>query len=336
MITQLMLIILAPFLFLPKYSVAIDKLIFYVLLLLITCFASLNVFNNDIEGYQLIFENPYAYAEIGYIALIEVLKYFGAQSHRSILIFYAILLAALFIYTQRIYKDVKLFPFVYILFLLPLDITQVRFGISSALVVLAFLLDGSKKNGSVIFTLCLAASIHYFSLVIFLIYLISLRVGKNLWFFASLGFFINLALIKYFPLLADRFGLNFRTLHNYQTDEFKLSSLVIWGGAVLFNIFILSKFKKGVNFINQRDNILFSRIFNFSVASLIMLPGLIYMFEFNRLYRFVLFALIIPAIVLHNNSRKMHFFIPVIALNFLLGIYYSVELDYDKILWSFL
>lgn len=53
---------------------------------------SLNSQNNDYEAYLALFDDPSGYAEIGYIVLVNSLKYIGFESHRSVLIFLSLLL----------------------------------------------------------------------------------------------------------------------------------------------------------------------------------------------------------------------------------------------------
>lgn len=339
MYTQIFLFIIAPIILSFRYSNNLNRVLTWFLMLAVFLFASLNEFNNDIEGYQEIFINPYNYAEIGYSFLVDALKFLGATDHSAVLFFYALLIFTLFIKVLHFEKSAKLFPFFYILFLLPLDITQVRFAIASSLVMLCLLCYRNFAPMITLIMLLISSSIHYFSTLLVVIFIFSIYFKKNVLLITITGFIFNIVFIKYVSVYFDSFGIDFRTLHNYISSEIKISSLFIWGGAVLINILLIQRYVGKISNDNliSIDNI--NLMLRFSIYSLMMLPGLVYMFEFNRIYRFVLFELVFASLILANYLKKPYdsrLTLSVAVLHFFLGIYYSYDLDFDKIIWSFL
>lgn len=339
MYTQAFLIVIAPIIFYFRYSDFLNKILAWFLMLAAFLFISLNEFNNDIEGYREIFINPYNYAEIGYGFLVDALKFLGATDHSAVLFFYGLLIFILFVNVLQFEKSARLFPFAYLLFLLPLDITQVRFAIASSLVMLCLVCYRNFSPIVAFVILLVSVSIHYFSALLVVVFIFSIYFKKNVLPITIAGFIFNIFFIKYVSLYFDAFGFDLRTLHNYISNEIKISSLFIWGGAVSINILLIQRFARKIS----NDNLIcFNNVdlmLRFSIYSLMMLPGLIYMFEFNRVYRFVLFELVFASLILANYLKKPYdskLALSVVAIHFILGIYYSYELDFDKIIWSFL
>jgi hypothetical protein len=295
--------------------------------------------NQDYAAYVGFFDEPRGYAEIGYVYLVESLKYIGFASHFSVLLTLSILIVLTFL---NLYKYTSYLPVVlifYLMFLFPIDVVQIRNTFVVFITLNAILFLYEKRYVLFILLAFVAITFHYMAIVYLAMVFASFFLkGKNPYFLILLSLVISTFLVK-FALSSESFVQEFRTLHNY-VSEGKLSSVLIWGSNVILFVFLVRIFVfknlMGVDSVCSRFH--FSHfIYTIILASLIFLPGLYYLFEFNRLYRFVLLLILIfmGATFRYISIKNRIFLYVYLIFSFgFFGFYYSSELDFDWILFG--
>lgn len=321
----------------------VRNLIFISIMLFIFFAVSLNRQNQDYENYVQIFENPSVYAEIGYVALVEGLKYIGFESHRGVLLCLAILLFYTF---HRIYRYAPHFPYYlifYLLFLFPVDLIQIRNTFSVLIALNLYLSFFERKTVSSGFWLAILFSFHYIGFVYLGLLVASFLAASRFGLvFIAISFLMATVLFYVASNYSDL--ITARTLSHYFTSG-KFSSVIVWGVPVLLFIFFARcKFFLG-EMLHHRSYVdIKGRAYDFSryvyfiiLSSVIFLPGLYFMHEFNRLYRFVFILIVIYFGVVSIYMRPVHrfyvFFVFLVVFSFF-GIYYSRELDYDWVVFG--
>lgn len=327
-------IFIIPFL-LVRNNKKLASVFFVVLVAFIFIFLALNSQNQDYEAYVNIFDNPRLYAEIGYVYLIDFLKFSGFQTHRSVLF----CLALLIVYTlYRIYCYSFYFGFLlilYVIFLYPLDIIQIRNTFAVFIFINSVFYFYEKRY--ILFFLASLMSIlfHSFAFLYVALFLASLFLRtKKSYFRVILFLIIFIIFIKISPML------NIRTLSAYVSDG-KFLSVVTWGIVVIaflimvqyliFNKYTLKKLE------NEGALSIAYLFHSIILASVAFLPGLYLLFEFNRLYRLVFLLMIIFTSVIFeyiSSSVKFVFCIFFLIVFSFFSFYYANELNYDWILFG--
>lgn len=329
------LFLFLPILFIYSRFNFIINYFFIIILFLIVFF---NRQNNDYLGYQEIFQNSNNYSDFGYSFLIDILKFFGATDHVSVIICLSILIFITFLRLSIICNYCYALVILYFIFLLGIDLNQIRYTFAIFFIINS-ILDLSKKRYILSFSyLLFAFSFHYFSiLLIFLIFISFYDLNSNnVYKKAFFGFIFVLLTINILIEFFIQSGFEIRTLNSYFTD-FKLHSLIVWGLTTLLFIFIINYFKTKSDINLFKINYLFILIMNISIYSLMLSPGLLYILEFNRLYRGVLMLLNIAGIILIGYlslKNKIYLFLFLFLINLFLGFYYSFQINFDYTYWG--
>lgn len=326
----------APILiFLSKYRV-IFSWIFIFIIFLIICF---NKQNNDFEGYQDIFQDPASYAEPGYIFLVDLLKLLGANGHESVLLSFAVLVSYSFRKIFHLTKYFYLWAYIYFLFLLPLDITQVRFGIASFLILNSTLLFYKKNNIYGLLLLISSVLFHYVAIIFFIIIIFSMIKYdyRKLIYISVFLFLSSFLFFKYIFDILPELGLPVRNLYSYTLDGIKYISWATWVTPIVITLIISETFEKKSSIKNYEIFYLYSLIKRITIISLGFSAGLLYLYEFNRVYRliFMFQSLSVIFLLSYLGCRlRLYLYLYLVILIGFFGIYYSYNLKYDYIYWG--
>lgn len=328
-------IFIMPFL-LAKNNKNFALVLFLVLLFFIFITLGLNSQNQDYDAYVDIFINPYFYTEIGYVYLINFLKFLGFQTHRSVLFS----LSFLVVYTfYRTYSYSFYFGFLiilYILFLFPLDVIQIRNTFAVFIFLNAVFFFHEKRY--ILFFLASLVSVlfHSFAFLYISLLLISIFLRGKRSYFRVFLFLI----IFYFSMKLSSL-LNIRTLSAYFSNG-KFLSVVTWGVVVLVFLIMVHYLilnKRTLKILENKGSLRVVVFFHSIIlASIAFLPGLYLLFEFNRLYRLVFLLMIIFTSIVFKYislSAKVFFYIYFLVVFSFFSFYYSNELNYDWVLFGF-
>ena len=293
--------------------------------------------NNDFDSYEEIFQSPFIYADVGYAFLVELLKVFGANGHTSVLLFFSLLVGIVGFKITSYSRYSFLWFYLYLIFILPLDITQIRFGIASFGIIYSVLLFHQDRKFISYCLLLLASSVHYFAIIPASLFFMSNNnfVRKNLLLTVLLIFIVSFLLFLSIGFLSAIFPV--RTLLEYQSFNLKYHSLFFWVLPLLVLLGVLKYFSAKCDMYSDRNYDLYKFLFNMSFLSVGFFSGLLILFEFNRLYRFsYLLTFLAGILLLPNLQPKKRILLSsiLVAYAFLYGIYYSSELDYDWIFWG--
>lgn len=147
-----------------------------------------------------------------------------------------------------------------------------------------------------------------------------------------LSFILVPLLIKILILIFDT-----RTLHAYISDTIKIHSLIIWGGPYLFDLFLISYIRKRITIsddhIKEWINIVFSLLLFLSVFA----PLLLYIDEINRIFRnaLILKYLIMMSLAQYMNRKTRYLLYSyLLGFTFALSIYYTLQIDYNYIVFG--
>jgi hypothetical protein len=340
MITLFFITLISLF-FILYFNSNFNKLLGFIFLFISFFVIALNRSNQDYEGYESIFEDPSGYAEIGFVWLIELLKFIGFEGHYSVLLSFSMLYIFTFIRLMHYIKNIYLAVIFYFIFLMPIDITQIRFAISYFLFINSLLYLNSKyKIISLIFLLA-SLALHYSS-IIFLIIILFYFMNVFAHFKIIKSVIASLVLsfsFGYILFAIDILGIPVRTLGNYFSDELKFHSFVIW---ILPIIIIISVYKHCEKFIGRNDESVI-HLYNIFIAvsslSIIFSFGLLHLYEFNRIYRAILLILSLAGVILvdqiDGKRKKIYLSLFIFIWNLIFGLYYSSVLNFDSIYWSY-
>lgn len=317
-------------------SLGASRLSGVFLIFVVTGLFIFNRQNNDYQGYVEIFDNPELYAEIGYVTLVNGIKFLGG-SHESVLLALGFLVAFTLLRLEAHSRLIFVALICYFIFPMPVDITQIRNTFALFLFINSLLeLSKGRLLFSLLFVLS-GVSFHYLGVVYLLIWFALLFRRFRLFNFAVLFSFV-ISLISV-PILIKYFGDSpaVRTFSYYMADDPKYHSFFIWGIPVVIDILLIFLFFKRYEF---RRNSGYQLIFIFESVifiSFAFLPGLLYVDEFNRLYRtmfilkYFLVALIIP--LLDFKRACVLAFYALLSAS-ILAFHYAALLDYDQVLFG--
>ena len=336
MFTTLIAISFSPILiYLYRYRLLITPLFISIVFFLVAS----NAHNHDFEAYQLIFDNPAFFVEPGYALLVDILTLLGFNSHRSVLFVFAI---TIFVTLSRIIKlSIYFFLWIYLyfIFLLPLDITQIRFGIASFIFFNAVISLSKKKKLESTLLALVGISFHVVLLIPSLILLLSMANVSNSIrsAFTLILFLFSILFFEFvFPFLVNS-GFQLRTLLSYVSYDIKPFSLVVWCLPIASTIFLFRHLEGDSTIKDCKAYTIYTLIVNFSIISLGFSAGLIYLHEFNRIYRLVLMLLFFSGVILLGNlkaKQRLCLYYYLVALSGALGLFYAFSLNYDYIYWG--
>ncbi len=295
---------------------------------------SLNTQNPDYEGYIKIFDNPYLYTDIGYVKLIECLKFIGLGSHRYILVLLSLLIVFTFFRILKYAHMFGVFVLLYLLFLFPLDVTQIRNTFMVFFAINAFFYYFEKKKIRFILFILLQCSFHYLGILLLLLYPISLFMRGKRKITISILFFVLSFIIMFFAK-SYLYLISIRTLSSYISPTIKIYSLAIWGTPLFFFI-IITQFKKSIRNIINKDSFL-NYLYSFMLSMLCFLPLVVYFTEFNRVFRLsFLIILILSSYIFRylNLTERLVLSLFLILLFSSFSLFYSYQLNYDWILFD--
>lgn len=311
-------------------------------IILVGLFIMFNRGNNDYQAYYDMFYFPGMYAEPGYSFLIKIIKMLGGTDHTYVLIVLGLFWIITF---YRYSKYTNMFNFVlllYVIFPFVLDITQIRNTFLMLFVLNAILSFHKGKKIWAFVLLGIGSTFHSFGLFFIVLFLLLLfKKGKGYYKFvillSTLGLFLMPYIIKlsiaYIPIqrVVDRIIL-------YTSSSIKISSLIIWGGILVADLFVLNYFIKQVDKESTKNISLIYFLFDVMFSSLIFLGSVMYLFEFNRLFRmlflikYLLAALILPRIKLEG---KIILFLYLIITTSTFAFLYSIGAGSDGIDYNF-
>lgn len=294
----------------------------------------------DYQGYLDIFDDPALYAEIGYVYLVEVIKYLGG-SHNTIQLLTGTLVA---ITLYRFHASGRYFCLAiacYMVFPMPSDIVQIRSTLSMFFIInaLPFIVERKLIFASIF--MLIGCSMHYFGIVFVAVVLMGYFFNQakptrkiKITMAIGLGAMIFTPLVVNY-LLSTGFA---RTLSAYQAETGKISSILMWGSIICLDVAILGLFvKKYFQNKNQENFSMINLLYGAIIFSLSFLPGVYYIFEFNRLYRSIFIVKYLLASYISTGLSKndrIALWLYVGSMAGLVGLYYHLQLDYDSILFN--
>ena len=344
--------IVVIFLFIPFILFSINRdikqsnsigLLSLLLLLLIFSF---NNGNQDYKPYLEIFNNPETYGELGYLLLVNSVKFLGG-GHHTIVFLVGVFLTVTFFRLFTFFKiNILIVCILYFIYPFIFDITQIRNTIMFCF-VLNGLIEIHKNNfGKSLLFILIGSFFHNFGIIYFLIAAIYKIYKDSINKIIFVGLFLTLFLPIFFSFILPEIPiLRIQSLvRNYLSGSIKLHSLLIWG--VDYFIFIIVAFhvRKRILLIYQldkktRENIEF--LFKILLIHVIFLGFLMNFFEFNRVYRnaFILRYLFVGACLPILPSKiqiklAVYVFINALIFSYLSTINLEESYSYEKILTS--
>lgn len=307
---------------------------------------SFNGQNNDYDAYVQMFDDPSQYAEFGYSFLVEFLKYIGFETHQSVLLVLSLLVVLTLINISSQSKYFALFLILYIAFLLPLDVTQIRNAFCVFFVLNAMIAFSRGNFLQFILFWILALSFHYIGLIFGLLILL----GRFLETLGRLKLFVVLILMVTsfyvaYVIINSPLTYSLRTLDNY-IAEGKISSVIMWSGVVVSYILTFyalthrAQHHTSISLSGRSDYIdlkLTALTFNIIIASLVFVAGLYFIFEFNRVYRFIMMVMMLHASLVSAKltwGRRFLLFSYFCFVYYGLAYFYSSKLNYDYIIFG--
>lgn len=281
-------------------SIARRKKSYYLLLLLLLLIFAGNDFNADYLVYERVYNNfsEYSKFEFGYGFLMRIARFIGIN-YQGFIIIISLLGFLLIIRALKKYKaNLNYILFCYSLYPFLLDVTQVRFFLSTAIFInFVPLLSQKNKLSTIkyIFGILLAASIHTSALV-FLIFLIAKMKLKQIFKFQIVLFTIIITIFiiingNKITFMNDLIGiLNESKYVVYFDSQIRFGFLI-----PLFyyttSIFLLYWSNK-ILLIRNNNECINSEIISFSkivldlhIISLILFPLFFINLQFIRFYR---------------------------------------------------
>ncbi len=312
-----------------------SKAIGYISIIFLVLFLMFNRGNPDYENYKIIFEQPYGYAESGYIFLINIIKALGGQSHNFILIILGLFLTFTLFRWKKLVNKLNIVVVLYAIFPFVLDVIQIRntFMILFVLNAIIELLKGNKAK--CMFLLFLGSQFHVFGYLFMLAFgiIILIKDKKTFYHLLIIG---NIFLFIILPMILELFLPLFPKIANYVTTSNKEQSLLIWGlilalDLIIFNFFIIKQTTDLT--INKRKEL--HILHDIIYTGVIFYPGLIYINEFSRFFRsmFIIKYLFIAMALPHVNKKsRVILLLYIFSTAILLAALYSRTLDFSNIL----
>lgn len=344
--------IVVIFLFLPFIFFAINKdikqsnaigLLFLILLAIIFSF---NNGNQDYQPYLDIFKNPETYGEVGYLLLVNLVKYIGG-GHSVIVFLVGVFLTVTLFRLFSVFKaNFLIICILYFIYPFIFDITQIRNTI-----MLCFVLNGlieiynNKLSKGLIFIL-LGSFFHNFGIVYFLIVFVYKFYKKSINKIFLVGVILMLFLPLFFSFILPAIPIaRIQSLvSNYLSNSIKFHSLLIWGVDYFVFIIIAFYLRNYIVFQCGHHNKSYDHIeflFKILLIHIIFLGFLMYFFEFNRVYRnaFILRYLFIGACLPILPSKiqvklAIYIFINALVFSYLSTINLDESYSYEDILTS--
>jgi hypothetical protein len=340
------------FLFLPFIFLSINKdikqsnFIGLLLLILLLLIFSFNNGNQDYKPYLDIFYNPETYSELGYLLLVNFVKFMGG-SHSTIVFLTGVFLTITLFRVFKVFKvNFSIICILYFIYPFIFDITQIRNTI-----MLFFVLNGlievyNNKMGRALVLILIGSFFHNFVIVYFLIISIY-RFYKNS---ISKIFFVGLVLMLFLPffftfiLPAVPIARVQSLVSNYLSNSVKIHSLIIWGVDYFIFItiaFYLCRYISSQYYCYNKSYDYIEFLFKILLIHIVFLGFLMYFFEFNRVYRnaFILRYLFIGACLPILPFRiqiklAVYIFVNALVFSYLSTINLDESYSYEKILTS--
>lgn len=342
--------ILLLFLFLPMHILSLNHRMArnfgVLLLLLLFLFLSLNNGNNDYTAYLGIFEYPRAYAEIGYVYLVEAIKLING-SHSTLVFIVGLLWFVTYLRIIFVWKsNVTVFIIGYFIYPFLFDITQIRNTIMFLFILNACIALAQEKKKLAILLGLMSSLFHNFGLfylIMLMFYIFGIKKSHKIWAIALLVTILMPFILSYLapliPFERIRGGII-----SYFSPELKFQSILIWGGDYIIFMLIAARILKYLKQSSYADNERIKNLFvlyNFLAIHALFLVFVVYFFEFNRVYRnaFILRFIFLSACIPLLNYRakifvSLYIFLNAIIFSFLSSLSLDGDYTYDQILTS--
>jgi len=321
------------FLILARYKVRPLAIICAICIFALVAF---NSQSNDRERYEEIFQSQASpYVEYGFQQLIYILKFLGATSHSAVLAFYGVALLITLIYLHKKIKYATFFMLVYFIFLLPLDITQTRFGIASLLLLDSIILFSFFRANLAWLFLSLAPLFHIFTGLLALPIAVSrFHFFSKYYHFVFVFLFLSSIMFPAFISLAIP---SLRTFSSYLHEGGKYFSFFSWVIPISLCLIILKYFRNRIIRPLTLLDSLYRNCIAISIMSLSFAPGLLYITDFHRVYRFTFLLITLSTSVLLGHlsySARLLLSSVVLAIALCFGLYYNQYANYDFVYWG--
>lgn len=315
-----------------------NKILDFFLIILISFFIAFNRGNYDYDGYVAIFEDPESYAEPGYVMLVNCIKYFGVGGHESIVFILGTLIAVTFFRYSKYLKSMGLLLVCYFIFPFPSDIVQIRNTFSMFFLLNSLIEYNEKKYFRGHALLAIGLSFHYLGFIYILpLFFLSLREKK---YYLNIVLVLSFFLILFMPLILTGIKMDIekiRNVTNYLSEENKLHSLIIWGIMACLDLIVFSNFIRKMKNCDDKSLHFIMFLKGFMTASLVLLAGMLYIDEFNRVFRtvFVIKYILAGMVTSHLiKHEKIKLSLYVISTSFVFGLYYANGIDYSYIIFT--
>lgn len=314
-----------------KFSLLGNSLDLSLLPLLPFPFLMLYTINNpDYQVYRVAYETGFGpYFETGIKIVSEGLHSLGLYDYSIFLSLVVLLVCVVFYKWGKLCPDISHVILLYALFVMFYDVIQIRNTIASFLILLGLYFCVKQKSLATLLSCLIAIFFHRLSLLtgLLLIYLFFTRPRQYLkpsklevsaiMFFSLVGITFGGHIVQ---LLSFRFSF-FERLSMYSSSKVGVDSFVIWGGYSLVSLILLWFF--GVRKIlnnAERDGsfseevITISLLFRYSLFSIPFLGFLLYIDEFNRIYKlfyiinYLLFSFVKKELSVSNGNLIYIFF----------------------------
>lgn len=274
----------------------------------------------DYYNYKFSFDTGIKlYSEQGLAITGDVLKKVGLNDYRFLLIFLMIFIICSFYMWNKISKNIHIAIYLYSLYIMFYDVIQIRNTIACFLILMALYLCivGAKKRSLL---MCfLAFQFHKVAVILaFLVIYILFTSKKSDGKITSkeLVFSIIILLTSTFwgyqiiGFLSGK-SIYFSRLMYYQSSSLSLDSFIIWAGCQFMLIFLIWTY--GIKYLRQVElnEVDFTRVravnvlFKFSMLGTSLSGFLLYLNEFNRIYRLLyITSYIIIALLAEYISSK--------------------------------
>lgn len=327
------LLLLFLFFFSSLYKVTVFSNI--LLVFAVFCAFSLNRQNQDYDAYKLIFEQPWGYSEPGYSFLVEAIKLLGG-SHEHILIMLAVLVSV------TLLRYLKYSPFVgfslllYVCFPMPVDVVQIRNTFATFFFLNAVLFIVDRRYFLAAFFCVVAISFHVFALLYTVLVFGALL--RNIYGFKFLVFIGAATVGVSLPVLIPIFlasGL-FRSIEFYISEQIKLGSFLVWGGGAVFDLFLIYLLGRRLEFQGEAGRLVSVMIAVLTLGAAMSI-GLLYIYEFNRVFRaliivkYIFWSIVIPRLD-YVRGGLLVFYLLLFASFF--SLYYDSQLSFDYIIFD--
>lgn len=257
--------------------------------------------NPDYQVYRVAYETGYGpYFETGIKIISDGLRFLGLYDYSVFLCLVVLFVYLVFYKWGKLCPEISYVILLYTLFVMFYDVIQIRNTIASFLILLGLYFCVKQKILATLLSCVVAIFFHRLSLLtgVLLIYLFFTRPNKylkpskleltSIIFFSLVGVVFGGYIVQ---LLSFRFSF-FERLSLYLSSKVGLDSLIIWGGYSLFSLILLWFFgvKKILSNSERKGKfteevIAISLLFRYSLFSIPFLGFLLYIDEFNRVYK---------------------------------------------------